>query len=143
MKKRIDFIYRSRLKNGRHVATEIVSCLGNFATALLWTHGLVWGDRTQEPDAPHDWVHYGHWRAKLGATAPLFELPGQLFDPPERAALVEGIEWTIYTGSDAIVLPKPTRIMVHLSHDDLISMHCSNRQSGLHIFEKLGLQRAM
>jgi hypothetical protein len=143
MKKRIDFTYRSPLNNGRSVATEIVSLLGNFASALLWTHGLVWGDRTQEPDAPHDWVHYGHWRAKLGATAPLFELPGQLFGPAERAALVEGIEWTIYTGSDAIVLPKPTRIMVHLSHDDLISVHYRSTPRGLHTFERLGLRRAM
>ena len=142
MKKRIDFTYRSRLTNGRPVATEIVSCLGNFASALLWTHGLVWGDRTQEPDAPHDWVNYGHWRAKLGAAAPIFELPGQLFDPTERAQLAKGIEWTIYTGSDAIVLPRPTRIIVHLSHDDLISLHCRSTPSGLHIFEKLGLRRA-
>jgi hypothetical protein len=143
MKKRIDFTYRSRLENGRPVATEILSCLGYFASALLWTHGLVWGDRTQEPDAPRDWVHYGHRRAKLGAPAPLFELPGQLFDPTERAALAEGIEWTIYTGSNAIVLPRPTRIIVHLSHDDLISVHCRSTHGRLHILEKLGLQRAI
>jgi hypothetical protein len=141
MKKRIDFTYRSRLKNGRPVATEIASCLGNVAFALLWTHGLVWGDRTQEPDGPRDWIHYGHWRAKLGATGPLFELPGQLFDAAERAELAEGIEWTIYTGSDAIILPRPTRIIVHLSHDDLISIHCRSTPSGLHTLENLGLRR--
>jgi hypothetical protein len=141
MKRRIDFSYRSRLKNGGPVATEIASCLGNFASALLWTHGLVWGDRTQEPDAPLDWVCYGHWRAKLGATGPLFELPGQLFDAAERAELAEGIEWTIYTGSDAIILPRPTRLIVHLSHDDLISIHCRNTPSGLRTLENLGLRR--
>jgi hypothetical protein len=103
MKKRIDFTYRSRLRNGRLAATEIASCLGKFASALLRTHGLVWGDRTQEPDAPPDWAYYGNWRAKLGATGPLFELPGQLFDAAERVELAEGIEWTIYTGSDAIL----------------------------------------
>src|SRR5262249_35995383 len=105
MKRRIDFTYRSRLENGRPVATQIASCLGNVADALLWTHGLVWGDRTQEPDASPDWICYGHWRAKLGATGPLYELPGQLFAATERAELAEGIEWTIYTGSDAIILP--------------------------------------
>jgi hypothetical protein len=41
MKRIIDFTYRSRLENGRPVATEIASCLGNFASALLWTHGLA------------------------------------------------------------------------------------------------------
>ena len=143
MKKRIDFTYCSRLQNARLVASEIVSYLGNFASALLWTHGLVWGDRTQETDAPQDWVRYGHWRSKLGAIGPLFELPGQLFDPAERAELMEGIEWTIYTGSDAIVIPQPTRTIVHLSHDDLISVHCRSTPSGLHTLEKLGLRRAM
>jgi hypothetical protein len=139
MKRGIDFTYRSRL--GPPVGTEIASCLGNFASALLWTHGLVWGDRTQEPDAPHDWICYGRWRAKLGAIAPLFELPGQLFDAAERAELAEGIEWTIYTGSDAIILPRPTRVIVHLSHDDLISVHCRSAPSGLRTLENLGLRR--
>lgn len=141
MNKRIDFTYRSRLKNAWPVATEIVSCLGNFASALLWTHGLVWGDRTQEAEAPQDWADYGRWRTRLGATAPLSELRGQLFDPEERAELAEGIEWTIYTGSDAVVLARPTRIIVHLSHDDLISVHCRSTPSGLHALEKLGLRR--
>lgn len=141
MKKRIDFTYCSRLKNALPIAREIVSCLGNYASALLWTYGLVWGDRTQEPDAPRDWSDYGRWRARVGATAPLSELPGQLFDREERTELAEGIEWTIYTGSDAIVLAKPTRTIVHLSHDDLISIHCRSTPSGLYALEKLGLRR--
>jgi hypothetical protein len=143
MKKSIDFFYRSPLANGRYVATEIVSYLGKFASTLLWTHGLIWGDRTKDPDTPDHWVDYGRWRAKLGATARLFELPGQLFDPAERDELAEGIEWTAYTGSDAIVLPRPTRVIVHLSHDDLISIHCRGAPSGIHALEKLGLRRAL
>jgi hypothetical protein len=141
MKRRIDFTYRSRLENGRPVAKEIAACLANFASALLWTHGLVWGDRTQEPDAPLDWVYYGHWRARLGATLPLSELPGQLFEAAEQAELAEGIEWTIYTGSDAIVVPRPTRLVVHLSHDDLISIHCRSMPMGLRTLDELGLRR--
>jgi hypothetical protein len=58
MKKSIDFFYRSPLANGRYVATEIVSYLGKFASTLLWTHGLIWGDRTKDPDAPDHWVDY-------------------------------------------------------------------------------------
>ncbi len=143
MKRRIDFIYRSRLENGRPVAMEIASWLGNFESVLLWTHGLVWADRTQEPDAPRDWICYGHWRAKLGAWGPLFELPGQLFDATEQGELAEGIEWTIYTGSDAIILPRPTRLIIHLSHDDLISVHCRSAPSGMRTLESLGLWRLM
>ena len=76
MKRVIDFAYHSRLQNGGPVATEIASCLGSFTSALLWTHGLVWGDRTQEPDAPADWICYGRWRAKLGAAGPWLNFPG-------------------------------------------------------------------
>src|SRR6266478_3367450 len=143
MKIRIDFTYRSRLENGRPVATEIASCLGSFASALLWTHGLVWGDRTQEPDAPRDWVYYGRWRAKLGATAPLFELPGQLFDAAERAELAERIEWTIDTGWDAIILPRPTRIRVHVARDDRMSLHCRSTPSRLRTRGQPRMRRTM
>src|SRR5581483_9621890 len=121
MKKGINLAYCSRLENAAPVASEIVSCLGDFASALLWTHGLVWGDRTQEANAPQDWADYGRWRQRLGATASLYACPGQLFEPGERAALAEGIAWTLLTGSDAIVLAQPSRVIVHLSHDDLIS----------------------
>lgn len=141
MKRAIDFTYRSRLQNGGVVATEIASCLGNFTSALLWAHGLVWGDRTQEPAAPDDWIGYGRWRANLGAPGGLAEFPGQLFDSTERTELAEGIEWTIYTGSDAVILPRPTRVIVHLSHDDLISIHFRSAPSGLRILDTLGLQR--
>jgi hypothetical protein len=141
MKRVIDFTYLSRLQNGGPVATALACCLGSFTSALLWTHGLVWGDRTQDPDAPADWMHYGRWRAQLGATGPLFELPGQLFDATERTELAKAIEWTIYTGSDAVILTRPTRVTVHLSHDDLISIHCRSAPSGLRALEGLGLQR--
>ena len=141
LKKKIDLAYCSRLKNARVVAEAVVSFLGDFASALLWTHGLVWGDRTEEPAAPQDWIRYGQWRAALGATASLSVLPGQLFDPSERAELAEGIEWTIYTGSDAIVIPQPTRTIIHLSHDDLISVHCRSTPNRLHVLEELGLRR--
>jgi hypothetical protein len=140
MKKKFDLGYSS-LENAGSVANEIVSCLGDFASALLWTHALVWGDRTTEPNAPQVWADYGRWRAKLGATASLYTCPGQLFEPDERATLAEAIAWTILTGSDAVVLAQPTRVIVHLSHDDLISLHSRSTPNALHELEKLGLRR--
>ena len=49
MKRKVDFAYRSRLENAEPVGKAIVSCLGNFASALLWTHGLVWVTARKRP----------------------------------------------------------------------------------------------
>ncbi len=141
MKKRLDFLYKSRLENADEVAGAIASCCGPFSDVLLWSHGLVWGDKTQQPDASPDWLHYGAWRHKHGATGGLADLPGQLFESGERQEMVQGIKWTLLTGSDAILIPRPTRTLVHLSHDDLISVHCRSAPAALRDLERLGLRR--
>lgn len=141
MKKRFDFLYESRLENAEEVAATIVSCCKPFSDVLLWTHFLIWGDRTQETGAPADWSNYGAWRGHQGAPASLSDLPGQLFEAGERRELVQGIKWTILTGSDAILIPRPTRMLIHLSHDDLISLHCQSAPADLRNLESLGLRR--
>jgi hypothetical protein len=143
MKKRFDFVYQSRLGNAEDVAEAIAACCEPFSDALLWSHSLVWGDQTQDPDASADWSHYGAWRRKLGATDGLFKLPGQLFESGEQGELVKGIKSTLLTGSDAIVIPRPTGVLIHLSHDDLISVHCRSTPTTLRDLEGLGLRRIM
>ena len=141
MKKRIDFLYESRLGTAGAVSAEIASYCGSFSCALLWTHSLIWGDRTEERGASKDWHSYGLWRRKQGADAGLYELPGQLCEAGEQDKLAKAIEWTIYTGSDAIIISRPTMILVHLSHDDLISFHCRSTPINLENLERLGLRR--
>ena len=142
-KKAADFFYESRLANAPQVAKELIDGLGNFETCLLWTHGLVWGDRTQEGDPPLDWAQYGLWRESCGAPSALYHSPGQVFVASEKAELARGIEFTIYTGSDALVFPSPTPCFVHLSHDDLISVQSRTNLTRLSAgLEKLGLRRA-
>lgn len=143
MKKRLDFTYQSRLDNAEDVAGAIASLCEPFSDVLLWSHGLVWGDKTQEPDASADWSHYGAWRRTLGATGGLFDLPGQLFESGEQRELAHGVKWTLLTGSDAILIPRPTRILIHLSHDDLISVHCRSTPAALRNLEGLGLKQIM
>jgi hypothetical protein len=141
MKKRFDFVYKSRLPNAEEVAGTIASYCEPFSDILLWTHSLISGDRTQEPGAPADWLHYGAWRRKHGAPTGLFDLPGQLFDTGEQHELVQGVRWTILSGSDAMLIPRPARVLVHLSHDDLISIHCRSTPTTLRNLESLGLRR--
>src|SRR5262245_30254185 len=90
MKKRLDFLYKSPLENADEVAGAIASCCEPFSGVLLWSHGLVWGDKMQQPDASPDWLHYGAWRHQQGATGGLYVLPGQLFESGERRELVQG-----------------------------------------------------
>jgi hypothetical protein len=107
MKKRLDFVYQSRLHNADDVAGAIASYCEPFSDALLWSHSLVWGDKTQEPNASPDWLHYADWRRKQGANGGLYELPGQVFESGEQRDLVQGIKWTLLTGSDAILRALP------------------------------------
>ena len=141
MKKRLDFLYKSRLDNADEVAGAIAYCCEPFSEVLLWSHALVWGDQTQQPDASPDWSHYGAWRREHGATGGLYDLPGQLFEFGEQRELVEGVKWTLLTGSDAILIPRPTRVLIHFSHDDLISVHCRSAPAALRDLERLKLRR--
>jgi hypothetical protein len=56
---------------------------------------------------------------------------------------VQGVKWTLLTGSDAILIPRPTKVLIHLSHDDLISVHCRSTPTTLSDLEALGLRRIM
>jgi hypothetical protein len=141
MKKRFDFVYQSRLHNADEVAAAIARCCEPFSDVLLWSHSLVWGDKTQQPDASPDWLQYGDWRRKLGASGGLYQLPGQLFESGEQRELLQGVKWTLLTGSDAILIPRPTRVLIHLSHDDLISVHCRSTPTALRNLERLRLSR--
>jgi hypothetical protein len=143
MKKRFDFVYQSRLCNSEEVAGAVASFCEPFADVLLWSHCLVWGDKTREPDASVDWSQYGVWRRAQGAIGGLSDLPGQLFESGEQRELVQGVKWTLLTGSDAILIPRPTKVLIHLSHDDLISVHCRSTPTTLSDLEALGLRRIM
>jgi hypothetical protein len=140
LKKKTDFFYDS-LANASRIAEALVTFLRDFTSCLLWTHGLIFGDRTQIPDAPLHWREYGHWRYSCGAPGSLYDFPGQVFEPGEGAQLARAIEFTIRIGADAAVVPRPTPTIIHLSHDDLISVHARANPVGLHSLEKLGLRQ--
>lgn len=142
LKAAADFFYQSRMKDACRVADHLVEHLGDFTWAMLWVYGLPLGDRSREDNAPDDWRRYARWRRSAGEDRTLYEAPGQLFEQSERSKLVEVIEFAIYTGWDAIVLARPIRCVIALSHDDVIKVQSRHNLSALaQQLQKLGLSR--
>jgi hypothetical protein len=70
----------------------------------------------------------------------LYEVPGHVFDRTESTALGKLIEWAILTGWDALIGAKPDRCVIHLSHDDRITIYARSTPARLiRTIEKLGL----
>lgn len=120
MKHAAVFAYKSRMENAGAVSARLVAELGEFKSALLWAYAFPWGDRSLEEDAPEDWRHYYAWRRSQGETRGLNAAPGHLFETGEQTKLTQVIEFSIYTGWDAVLTAWPLRRAMMLSHDDLI-----------------------
>jgi hypothetical protein len=116
------FPYKSRMRNANIAARHLADCLGNFTWALLWAHGLPWGDRSLEADPPQDWRDYARWRRSSGEERALLEAPGHLFEPNEQPQLVQATQFAIYTGWDAVLFANPPDSVIALSHDDFIQI---------------------
>ncbi|MBV9246172.1 MAG: hypothetical protein JO366_15310 [Methylobacteriaceae bacterium] len=142
LKKTLDFFYDSPLRTATEVAQNLVEHLGNFDAALLRAHGLVWGDRSLDADPPPAWKAYRLWRRAHGELRRLYDAPGHLFDTEERGDLVAAIEFAIQTGWDTLIVPHPTRCIINLSHDDLVTIHSrANRPGIVPQLEALGFRR--
>jgi hypothetical protein len=142
LKNASDFFYKSRMTDARPVADQLVELFGDFTWALLWVYGLPWGDRSRNDNAPDDWQRYALWRRSADEDRVLYEAPGHLFEPNERSKLVEVIEFAIYTGWDAIVLTRPLRSIIMLSHDDVIKIQSRHNLSAIaEQLRRLGLSR--
>jgi hypothetical protein len=138
--KTVDVFYDSPLRAAPAVAAALVASQGTFSTCLVWAHGLISGDRSSEHDPPPGWAEYRGWRNASGEPRSLHEAPGHVFDAGETAPLADVIAWAILMGWDALLGAKPARSVVHLSHDDRITI--SSRTTPVRLIarlEKLGL----
>jgi hypothetical protein len=129
--KTFDAYYQSRLPTARRVSEALAAYLGGFTLCLLWAHDFVWGDRSLEERPPSDWAEYRQWREARGERRLLHEAPGHLFDAGEHSALAKVIEWAIYMGWDALIATKPNKAVIHLSHDDRITIYARSKPSEL------------
>ena len=125
------FPYKSRMNHADIVARHLAASLGNFTWALLWAHGLPWGDRSLEEEPPKDWRDYARWRRSSGEERALLEAPGHLFEPNEQAQLVRVTELAIYTGWDAVLFANPLDCVIALSHDDFIRIQARHDLAAL------------
>jgi hypothetical protein len=132
MKRVASFVYRSRMKGTAAVATRLVEYTGNFSRALLWAYGLpLGGDRSREEKPPDDWRRYAQWRRSAGEDRTLFDAPGHLVAPDEKTTLAEAIEFAVDLGWDAVVLMRPLRCIIALSHDDIITVQSRHNVTAL------------
>jgi hypothetical protein len=129
--KTFDVYYQSRLPVAHQASEALSASQGDFETCLLWAHDLAWGDRSSEEHPPTDWAEYRRWRETLGERRSLHGAPGHLFDAGEHAALAKVIEWAICMGWDALIAAKPAKAVVHLSHDDRITIYARSKPSEL------------
>jgi hypothetical protein len=118
-------------ENAGAIAGVLAAAYQPVERVLLWTHGLIWGDRTQDPTAWDGWQGYGHWRKKHGVAAGLHEGPGLLFQDGEHELLGEAIKWTVLTGSDALAIDVRCHLAIELSHHDIITVRSRTRPSAI------------
>ena len=71
-----------------------------------------------------------------------FTTPRVTSSTEERGDLVAAIEFAIQTGWDTLIVPHPTRCIINLSHDDLVTIHSrANRPGIVPQLEALGFRR--
>jgi hypothetical protein len=129
--KTFDIYYQSPLAAGDKVARALAAHLGDFSEHLLWAHDLIFGDKSVEAMPPPGWSEYRRWRKAEGETRSLYEAPGHLFDAGEGEALCRIIALAITMGWDALICTKPGKFVIHLSHDDRISIYSRSQPSAL------------
>jgi hypothetical protein len=132
--------YQSRLATAREISLLLADTQGDFIECSVWPTALVFGDRSLDVPAPEDWIAYARWRQKHGETRALYEAPGHFFDTGEQSDLAQLLEQVIYMGWDALVAARPAKVLIELSHNDLITIHARSQQRTLIAkLERLGL----
>ena len=107
---------------------------------MLWSHSLVFGDQSADPAASPQWRAYGRWRRMAGARFGIYDEPGQVFEPGERAEMAEAVAWTMRCWIDAVIVPAPTSCVIHLSHDEFVMLDARARRLAFAALEGLGLK---
>ncbi|HKW55328.1 MAG TPA: hypothetical protein VJO12_16680 [Stellaceae bacterium] len=117
------FFYDRPLTSARAAADRLVGYLGEFNWALLWIDGLVFGDRSLEKTPPDGWRRYARWRQSAGEARRIYNAPGHMFEPTERAGLTDLVELALTLAEwDAVLLARPNRCVIRLSHDELVAV---------------------
>lgn len=108
---------------------------------LLWVYDLVWGDRSREQEPPPEWADYCRWREANGEPRGLYEMPGHVFGTDDHDARLFAVRHALLLGWDALMTDARSRLIVHFSHDDIVTLHARSRPAALiRQLEALGLR---
>ncbi|MBC8051200.1 MAG: hypothetical protein H7X92_13805 [Chitinophagales bacterium] len=125
-------------------AKAIAQNFSDFAEICVIYTFCITGDGYQDGQLYNDtWTSYRTWRERHGCLKRTYEEPGHVFSKDENHALEELLRFAIFLGWDALVVAKPGRGMITLSHDDIIEIHAHKHASKLlrHLL-KAGLSTA-
>lgn len=144
MKSGAFFFYKSPMTDdhAHAVARHLIDLLGEFSFAMLWAYDLPFGDRLRDEN-PEGWRRYAQRRQAAGESRTLHDAPGHLFEPNDSIEIADAIAFAIEAGWDAVMIARPLRCLVTLSHDDLIAIQSRHNLTALSSkLTRLGLSRS-
>jgi hypothetical protein len=123
-KPKLILYYNSGRRDYADAAHAITGSIGEFTEATLHFMFCVSGDGWSEGNATDErWLRYRQWRAANGEHRRLYDAPGHRFEPHEARLLSNVIEFSLQLGWDALIVAKPGRQLLFLSHDDRIEIY--------------------
>ena len=146
-KKHAAVFYAESIKPIARRSAEIVAeWFPKYETALLWISGWPFGDGWGEHDSPMrtrpEWKRFHELRRSQGEQRRLHDAPGHLLGTEERTVIANLSELAIVIGWDSMLLAKPNRAVIYLSHDDDITVQSDRNISSLSAaLAELGLTR--
>jgi hypothetical protein len=124
--KTFEGFYRSPLASPAYVSKVLATGQGDFTACCLWADDVL-GESRNTP--AHG--RYRRWRRAHDEDQSLYDAPGHMFEEGESELLAEVIEMAMEIGWNALVLAKPVRPVIQISHDDWIALHARGRPSAL------------
>jgi len=116
--------YESGGRDYSAAANAVALSIGKFSEATVLFLFCVSGDGWDEPSATNErWKRYRRWRAANDEDRRLYDAPGHQFKPNEVERLSKTIEFALELGWDALVVAKPGRQLLFLSHDDRLEIY--------------------
>jgi hypothetical protein len=116
--------YKSGGRDYSRAADAIARSAGRFSEATLLFQYCLSGDGWDEHQASDEqWRRYRLWRAANGDDRRLYHAPGHQFRAGETELLSDTIEFALEFGWDALVVTKPGRQLMFLSHDDRVELY--------------------
>jgi hypothetical protein len=116
--------YESGGRDYSAAANTIAQSAGTFSEVSVLFLFCVSGNGWDEHSASDPrWNRYRRWRTANHEDRRLYEAPGHRFEPHEVEHFSKTVEFALELGWDALVVAKPGRQLLFLSHDDRLEIY--------------------